>query len=480
MTTATTRATVAHVYEPRGGCKAVFEARDEEVLISGPAGTGKSRACLEKLFLVCLLTRNVRGLMLRKTLRSLGSTALVTWRNYVIREALSSGQVVYYGGSSQEAPQYRFKNGSTITIGGLDKPTRIMSSEYDIVYVQEATEISIEDLEMIKTRLRNWRVGFQQLLMDCNPAAADHWLKLRCDDHVCKLIESRHEDNPRLFDEVVNEDGTITHTVTANGAKYIGILDRLTGVRYKRLRLGLWVSAEGIVYEEFDPAIHILPWEYDEQGNQLPLPVEWPRYWAIDFGYTNPFVLKCYAEGPDGELYMYREIYMTRRTVADHALTILDIVAPEVHTRIENHINGTEVVRTTREWIEPQPETVICDHDAEGRRTFSDVTGLGTVAAIKNVYEGINACKERLKQGADGFPRFFLMEDALVERDSELASRMLPTCTNEEYGSYVWKIDASGRTLDEPVKRDDHGVDTDRYMIMDRDWRGDPRYTEIG
>jgi len=218
-----------HTYEPRGGCKEVFESREEEVLISGPAGTGKSRACLEKIYMVCLLTPNTRALILRKTLASLGSTALVTWRNYVIKEALATGTVVYYGGSREEAAQYRFKNGSTVTIGGLDKPTRIMSSEYDIVYVQEATEITLEDLEMIKTRLRNWVISFQQLLMDCNPAGDKHWLKLRCNDNVCKLIESRHEDNPRLF----NLDGTLTK----QGEKYIGILDKLSGVRYKRLRL---------------------------------------------------------------------------------------------------------------------------------------------------------------------------------------------------------------------------------------------------
>jgi len=246
-----------HIYAPRGGCKEVFDTQLEEVLISGPAGTGKSRACLEKLFTICMITPNTRGMILRKTLASLGSTALVTWRNFVIKEALATGKVVYYGGSSEEPAQYRFSNGSTVTIGGLDKPTRIMSSEYDIVYVQEATEITLDDLEMIKTRLRNWNISFQQLIMDCNPAGDKHWLKLRCNEGLSKLIESRHEDNPRLFNLL--PDGT--YEVTERGAKYIAILDALTGVRYKRLRLGLWVSAEGIVYEEFDPAVHVLQWD---------------------------------------------------------------------------------------------------------------------------------------------------------------------------------------------------------------------------
>lgn len=475
-----------HVYQPRGGCKEVFEAKEEEVLISGPAGTGKSRGCLEKLLAMCLLTPNTRGLILRKTLRSLGSSALVTWRNYVAKEALATGQCVYYGGSSQEAPQYRFKNGSTVTIGGLDNPTRIMSTEYDIVYVQEATEITLEDLEMITTRLRNWQISFQQLLMDCNPAGDKHWLKLRCNDGKTRLIESRHEDNPRLFDEVRDETGeVIEYKVTKYGAKYIGILDNLTGVRYKRLRLGLWVSAEGIVYEEFDPALHVLDWEFDldDDGNEINHRImdgweTWDRYWVIDFGFTNPFVLKCFAVDSDGVHYLYREIYMTERTVAEHAKTIMDIVAPMTVTRkaFYNHLTRQEIPELVeRVWREPEPVAIICDHDAEGRRTFEHETGLSTIPAFKNVYEGINAHKQRIKDD-----KYYVMADCLVEKDQRLAEKLLPTCTVDEYACYVWKVSPDGRIKDEPAKQDDHGMDADRYHTAFHDLKGRTRYSEIG
>lgn len=347
-----------------------------------------------------------------------------------------------------------------------------MSSEYDIVYVQEATELTIEDIEHIKTRLRNWQISFQQLVMDCNPAGDKHPLKLRANDKITHLIESRHEDNPTLF----NEDGTLTK----RGEAYIGILDKLTGVRYKRLRLGLWVSAEGIVYEEFDPAVHVLPWDYDEDGNRLPLPDEWPRYWAIDFGMVHPFVLKCYAEGPEGELYMYREIYMTDRTIEDHAKTIMDIVTTTTVHKYWDHINKCERETTEVTWNEPEPDAIICDHDRAARRTFERATGLGTVPAIKHVAEGIDAVKERLKLDKYGMAKFYIMADALVERDTDRASNLLPTCTVEEYGSYVWKVDnSSGRRKDEPVKENDDGVDTDRYMIMYKDYKGSARVTQL-
>lgn len=480
---------VKHEYFPRGGCKEVFDSREEEVLVSGPAGTGKSRACLEKIFAVCILTPNTRALLLRKTARSLGSTALVTWRNFVVKEALETGEVVYYGGSSQEAAQYRFKNGSTVTIGGLDNPTRIMSSEYDIVYVQEATEITITDLEFIKTRLRNWRISFQQLIMDCNPAGDKHWLKLRCNDGKTKLIHSRHEDNPRLFEECAEEDenaqayyGSSTGfvKVTERGRAYIAILDSLTGVRYKRLRLGLWVSAEGIIYEEFDPAVHVLSWEYDDDGNRLPLPADWPRYWVIDFGYVHPFVWKCYAEGPDGELYMYREIHMSRRLVEEHAAQIMSLVTRDVTVEWYDHFNKVTHQRTEVEWLEPKPTAIICDHDAEGRKTFEKHTGLGTQAAIKFVDDGIDLHKARLKVNPKtGEAQFYLMADALVEVDQHAKENLLPLNTEEEYASYVWEVAPDGRTKPKPKKIDDDGMDCDRYMTMYKDYKGKARVTVL-
>ena len=69
-----------HTYRPRGACIDLFNYRGPEVLMSGPAGTGKSRACLEKLHRMMLATAGARGLIVRKTGVSLTSTALVTYR----------------------------------------------------------------------------------------------------------------------------------------------------------------------------------------------------------------------------------------------------------------------------------------------------------------------------------------------------------------------------------------------------------------
>jgi hypothetical protein len=441
---------LVHKYRPRGVLADLFKVRDAEVLVAGPAGTGKSRACLEKLHRMALLNDGMRGLIVRKTLASLGSTALVTWRTHVIPEAVAAGHVVFYGGSPQESPQYRYTNGSVIVVGGMDKATRIMSSEYDACYVQEATELTENDWEAITTRLRHGKVSFQQLFADCNPDTPTHWLKVRGDRGATHVLDSRHEDNPILY----NEDGTLTEF----GAAYIGKLDNLTGVRYQRLRRGLWVAAEGIIYEDWDPAVHLI--------DQFAIPDHWQRWWAVDFGYTNPFVCQMWAEDPDGRLYLYREVYHTKRTVDQHARDILDAVSTADPQRPDD--------LRARTWHEPKPRAIICDHDAEGRAVLSREVGVGTQAAIKTVTAGIQVTQQRLRPAGDGRPRMFLMRDAVVRRDPDLVDAKRPTSTAEEIAGYVWDQGAGKAPKEVPLKDNDHGMDAARYLCAARDI-GTPR-----
>jgi phage terminase large subunit len=437
---------IAHTYTPRGVLAQLFRQRDPEVLVSGPAGTGKSMACLEKMHACALLNPGMRGLIVRKTLVSLGSTALQTWRKRVVPEAIKAGTLKYYGGSPEEPPQYRYRNGSAIVIGGMDRAIRIMSSEYDMAYVQEATELTTDDWEAITTRLRHGVMSFQQLIADCNPDAPWHWLYLRSQTGAARMLESRHEDNPTLFDE--------RGGITEFGQAYIRKLDALTGVRYLRLRKGLWVAAEGMVYEEWDPAVHVI--------DRFVVPTEWTRYWAVDFGYTNPFVLQCWAQDPDGRLYLYRELYRTRRTVDQHARDILAEVA-------------TAGPGGAWRWKEPKPRAIVCDHDAEGRAQLERELGLSTVAATKAVTEGIQAVQKRLRPAGElGKPRIMIMRDSTVKRDAELADAKKPTSTAEEVVGYVWDRGTGKAIKENPVKLDDHGCDAMRYLVAQIDTIGRP------
>jgi PBSX family phage terminase large subunit len=429
---------LAHRYKPRGGCRAALESRAPEVLLSGPAGTGKSRACLEKLNLAALKYPGMQGLIARKTAVSLGPSALKTWREYVIPELLQTQQVRFFGGNAELPPAYMYKNGSSVAIVGMDNPIKIMSTEFDMIYAQEAIELSENDWESFTIRLRNGRMPYQQLLADTNPDHPLHWLNVRCESGQTLKLESRHEDNPVLFDD--------QGKVTPAGEDYIfNKLEKLTGVRYLRYRKGLWVASDGIIYEHYDPAIHLV--------DRFEIPKDWTRYWVVDFGTTNPFVLQWWAEDPDGRLYLYREIYHTGRLLQDHAAAV-----------------KAQVLDDKGNWLEPRPRAIICDHDAQGRMILEKELGLATVAAKKDVLDGIQATEVRFKNAADGKPRIFILKDSLVERDRSLVDAKKPTCTAEEIPQYIWLPPRPGQPpKEEPRKENDHGCDAKRYMVAHRD-----------
>ena len=272
-------------YSPRGGALDLFRAREREVLLCGPAGTGKSRAALEKLNLVCM-QQPVRCAMVRKTRASLTQSAMTTFEDKVLPRPSS----VRFHETDQE---YRYPSGAKIIVGGLDNPDKIGSTEFDLIYVQEATELEPDDWGMLLRGLRNNRLSYQQLLADCNPSYPQHWLKKRCDVGTTRLIASRHEDNPLLF----NDDQP-----TEFGSAYLQTLDGLEGYQYQRLRLGLWVSAEGMYFSEWDPHIHVCP--------PFTIPDHWPRWLSVDYGFAAPFCALWYARDPDSRhIYLYREVY---------------------------------------------------------------------------------------------------------------------------------------------------------------------------
>lgn len=427
-----------HTYAPRGAARELLRCRADEVLLSGPAGTGKSRACLEKLNLAALKYPEMRGLIVRQVRDTLASTALKTLDEFVIKEQLAAGSVIYCGATGRKPPRYQYSNGSEIWIAGMDKPSKIMSSEFDMIYVQEATELALTAWESLTTRLgRRLKIPYQQLIADCNPDAATHWLKQRCDGGAALMLHSRHQDNPILFDGAGNR--------TAAGEAYIAKLDRLTGVRRARLRDGQWVAAEGVIWESYDPAVHNI--------FAFPIPADWPRIWTVDFGMVHPFVLQCWAVDGDGRLYRYREIHTTGRLVEDHAKTIMRIVNPGAtwDAAAQTWVGG--------EWIEPKPQRIICDHDAEDRATLRRHLGLPNHPANKAVKPGLEAVEARFRDR-----RIFFLNNALVERDQSLVDARKPTKTEDEIGGYVWDDNK-----EMPIKENDDGCDAMRYVVAHYD-----------
>jgi len=274
-------------YQPFGAALQLFGSKAREVLLAGPAGTGKSRACLEKLNLIAM-QRPIRGAIVRKTRKSLTQSAMTTFETKVLP---SPNQVRFHEGDQE----YRYPSGARIMVAGLDDADKIGSTEFDIVYVQEATELEEDDWGMLLRGLRNGVLSYQQLIADCNPGPPEHWLKQRCNRGDTLLLDSQHVDNPMLYDRA-------TSGWTEFGQNYMATLDTLQGYLYQRLRLGLWVAAEGMYFTEWDPQLHVC--------SRFDIPQEWPRWIAVDYGFAAPFCCLWFAREPETRrIFVYRELY---------------------------------------------------------------------------------------------------------------------------------------------------------------------------
>ena len=64
----------AREYTPHGAARALFKCRANEVLIEGPAGTGKTTAVLTKCHAACETYPNIRVLICRATRASMTET----------------------------------------------------------------------------------------------------------------------------------------------------------------------------------------------------------------------------------------------------------------------------------------------------------------------------------------------------------------------------------------------------------------------
>lgn len=219
-----------------------------DLLLCGPAGTGKTFGVLRFFHVLARDNAHLRILLLRQERASLAESVLVTYEQAVL--PLDGMQDLAAGAHRKNRHSYRYPSGSEIVVGGLDRATKILSTEWDFVLLNEAIEAREDSWETLFARMnrpgRSSRFGY--LMGDTNPGHPGHWLKARCDAGRTVLWTTTHEANPVMFDG---------RQWTAKGQAYLDGLDKLTGTRRQRLRLGLWAVGEGLWFDSFDPAKHV-------------------------------------------------------------------------------------------------------------------------------------------------------------------------------------------------------------------------------
>ncbi|HEX2881987.1 MAG TPA: hypothetical protein VHO25_20855 [Polyangiaceae bacterium] len=404
-----------------GASAELFNLKDPQLIISGPAETGKTIACLHLLDSLAFKYPGMQGAIIRKTYRSMPGSVLQTFEKKVLKEG---DGVTKRGGEKPE--WFDYPNGSRLWVGGMDNPAKVLSSERDVIYVNQTEELTLDEWETLTTRAtgRAGNMPYAQVIGDCNPGAFSHWIKGCANDGKLRLLESRHEDNPTLYDQE-------TKLITPQGERSLEALDRLTGVRYLRLRKGLWAAAEGSVYDTFDRLVHI-----KDEADSVPV-----YYLAgVDWGFTNPGVIQVWGIDSDKRMIRVREVYKSKKTIDWWILQAVNI---------------REIYNCT----------FVCDPSEPGYIQQFRNAGLAVVEAFNDISLGINNVQQRLGAGPDKRTRIVFLRDALVERDEELAGKHKPTCAEEEIEAYVWPKGADGKALKEvPMDDNNHAMDAMRYV----------------
>jgi PBSX family phage terminase large subunit len=392
-------------YTPYGGAKKFIYCHDHEVIVAGPAETGKTLAACWKVHILASKYPGCQGAIVRKSQKSVYGSVLQTFDRVIA--GVAPGTITRYGGVKPE--KYIYKNGSEIWVGGMDNPDKILSSERDFIYVNQAEELKLDDWEKLATRTtgRNAVIPHTQLMGDCNPGGSRHYIRERAKAGTLTLVPSFHQDNPTLYDPD-------TGKITAQGKRTMSILSNLTGVRRKRLLEGIWATAEGAVYDTFDTNTHV----------QERHPTEFVRwYLGMDEGYTNPAVILLVGEDSDGRLHIAKEYYERGKLQKD-------------------------VVSTAAVWCE-EYSVVLAAVDQAAAGLIADLRDYGIPAEGHKgrVLDGITAVQSYLKVYGDDRPRL-TVDPSCVE-------------TINEFESYVWKPEK-----DEPLKEHDHIMDAIRYLIQ--------------
>lgn len=399
---------------------------DRAWIIGGPYDTGKTWAALWRLDSEARNNPKGQYAIVRKVRNDMDGTVLVTWRKLI---AMRAGVAVFGG---EKVQWYDYSNGARVWIGGLDRPEKTLSGERDGVYVNQAEELDEADWEMLtrSTTGRGAVTTTPMLFGDCNPGPADHWILRRKEARSLTLLESHHEDNPDLFDAA--------GVMTSEGVLRIGDLDKMTGVRYQRGRMGRWVGAEGAYYTQLDEAKHIV---------SMPNRAGWPVWCGLDYGFSHPLSFGVYTADPWGNVYCIGHHAKHKWYIPQHCDAMDSLL-----DGLEIEKRGLRIVAGHDCWNQGKddPETIADKFQKRGYQLERAI--ISRIIGARNIGEhlGNPECDPPIP------PALFFVEQARPIFDC--LTRMVHDPRNAED---VWKVDA-----DADGRGGDDDYDQCRYALM--------------
>jgi len=379
-------------------------------LLVGGAGSSKSYSVAQNLLRKFFEEKDIRILVVRKTTPSLRITAY-----HLILDLLKEyGWLSYCSLNKTEMTLICGSN--EMLFKGLDDPEKIKSAEFNYIWVEEATEITLEDYRQLNLRLRR-KGKLNQIFLTCNPISALHWIKVElADKQKIAINHSTYKDNPFL-DEVYKQqlEDLINQDVNF----------------YKIYTLGEWGVLKNIIYEGWKSYGNIS--EYGKQPQEIS--------YGIDWGYESPAALvKVYWF--DGDKVIWEEvIYQKKLTTPEFIELAKERLVEDIEEDKKEEVLRQEIHREFYAGTD-EPASIQQFYDA----------GFNIQKARTDVRDGINFCKSHL-------------------------IGIIGTNLIKEVQGYKRKEDKNGNVLEEPVKFMDHGMDGGRYGTYSR--VGSLGYSEV-
>ena len=295
--------------------KQFLTAGTRHIGFGGARGGGKSWAVRTKAKLLALRYGGIRILIVRRTYPELINnhirilcTELSGIGEYHDRDKLIS-----------------FPNGSIIQFSYCDRDSdldRLQGVEYDVIFLDEATQLSEYQMKTITACLRGVNRFPKRIYYTCNPGGQGHqYIKRIFIDK--KYREGEDPEDYTFIQSLVTDNQALMRTQP----DYIKQLEALPYKLKQAWLYGRWDIFEGQFFEDFrdspDPEAcekaGITPEEARAQGRftHVIAPFDigsrscssWTLYRSYDFGYAKPFSCAWWAVDHDGTLYRIMELY---------------------------------------------------------------------------------------------------------------------------------------------------------------------------
>lgn len=327
---------------------------------------------------------------------------------------------------------------------GLDEPGKIDSMNLSGFAIDEASQTTQEAFLKLQGRLRN-PLGLGKGLLVGNPKGRDHVYR-----YFVSKIEQKAT-TKRTLEQVKANYKMIVAPSTENvhlKDDYIeNMLSSYSKERIQRDVMGSFDSFEGMIYDEFSRQLHVCtPFE---------IPKEWTRVVGGDQGYSNPAALIFGAVDHDGNIWIYREIYLRETLIKDICAEFKRVtgVTPQKP-------KGDEKI-----------QAIYIDPSVKSRRGQTGVSDYSTYLEYLPDYVPLLLANNEVSAGLDRVKTFMRPHP----KTGKPKLVIFDTCLNliEEIGEYRWaELSASQEGTrnqrEEPRKYNDHACDALRYLVMSR------------